>query len=105
MSDVQILAVTFVAYNDQPSISVDFDQIDEGSDVVFTCTADSSSDPTNYGWYKDGSVIVNENSNTYTKVNALPADSGTYTCDVTTVDGVSVVSDGQLLTVDAFEEW
>ena len=37
-----------------------------------------------YQWYKNGVVIPNANSATYTKSNALLSDSGTYTCDIYT---------------------
>lgn len=60
----------------------------------------TTSDNAIYQWYKNGVVIPNANSSTYTKANALLSDSGTYTCDIYTAGCVKQTATVGKITIN-----
>lgn len=71
--------------------------INEGGNINLAVTATGA---TGYQWKKDGSDIPSATNATYSKVGALPADAGSYTCVVTGAGG-SVTSSPATVTVNA----
>ena len=78
-----------------PTVTINPAQANEGTDVTFICTADTSGTAT-YIWKKGGVTL--ENRQSFTKTNIKESDSGTYICE-TTVDSFGMQQADALLTV------
>ena len=65
-----------------------------GSNTTFTVVASSPDNSTlSYSWYKNGAVIANAISSTYTITNAQLADASSYYVKVSNACGIFVVAE------------
>jgi hypothetical protein len=70
-----------------------------GSDIIFSVSA-TGDEPISYQWYKDGGILVGEESQELSLTNLSTTENGIYKCVVTNPFGTAESNDAQLIVSD-----
>ena len=78
------LRISLFLDNDKPILEASNQIPMEGTDVTLTCNKRTSDTVTGYKWYKGGEEVHTSATDTYTLPDNKRANSGQYSCKVTT---------------------